>query len=61
MKLCNICKSPKSHTLMNSRLICFRCDELLFDLEIESDDAELTVIEKQRPQEIKEPVRKTLK
>jgi hypothetical protein len=29
---------------MNNRFVCFRCDELLFDIEIESDEAEVSQV-----------------
>lgn len=41
MKKCSVCKKATSTILMNNRFVCFRCDELLFDLEIESDETEV--------------------
>lgn len=46
---------------MNNRLVCFRCDELLFDIELENDDAELVPIDKPKPKEINQVLRKQLK
>jgi len=39
---CSICKIPLSNVLMNNRWVCFKCDELLFDIEIESDQLEMS-------------------
>lgn len=39
---CSVCKSTLSQVLMNNRLVCFKCDELLFDIEIECDEKEIT-------------------
>lgn len=61
MKPCNVCRNSKSQTLMNNQLVCFRCDELLFDLEIESDEAEVLTIPKAKPVKSDQPVRKPLK
>ncbi|NBX76714.1 MAG: hypothetical protein EBQ92_09185 [Proteobacteria bacterium] len=44
MKACSVCKKESSTILMNNRFVCFRCDELLFDIEIESDEAEVTPV-----------------
>ncbi|MFM8269331.1 MAG: hypothetical protein ACKN9V_04005 [Pseudomonadota bacterium] len=41
MKTCSVCKKSSSTILMNNRFVCFGCDELLFDIEIESDEAEV--------------------
>lgn len=41
MSHCSICKKAFSAILMNNRWVCFKCDELLFDIEIESDEAEV--------------------
>jgi len=44
MKTCTVCEKPSSTVVMNNRLVCFRCDELLFDIEIESDEAEVSQV-----------------
>lgn len=40
MRACSICKRNFSGILMNNRWVCFKCDELLFDIEIESEEGE---------------------
>lgn len=37
-KACNICGKPKSQFVMNNKTVCMRCDELLFDIEIECEE-----------------------
>ena len=44
MKTCSVCKKASSTTLMNNRFVCFQCDDLLFDIEIESDEAEVSQV-----------------
>lgn len=39
---CNVCGKPRSKYIMNNKAVCMRCDELLFDLEIECDEPEKT-------------------
>lgn len=41
---CKVCGKPKSKFNLGTKLVCLRCDELLFDLEIECDEE--TPIEK---------------
>ncbi|NBX91985.1 MAG: hypothetical protein EBZ49_07885 [Proteobacteria bacterium] len=48
MHCCSVCKNQTSKVVMNNRFICFRCDELLFDIEIECDEKE-TIQEKTTP------------
>ncbi len=38
MSECKICKKNHSQFHMNNKLVCFSCDELLFDIEIECDE-----------------------
>ena len=38
MKTCKICGKEKSPYILNNRSVCMRCDELVFDVEIECDD-----------------------
>jgi len=42
---CSICKNPLSSVLMNNRWVCLKCDELLFDIEIESDQQEISKVQ----------------
>jgi len=44
MKNCSVCKKPSSVFLLNNKFVCFHCDELLFDIEIESDEAEIALV-----------------
>ncbi len=56
---CKICGKPKSKFHMGSKLVCMKCDELLFDLEIECDEE--APVEKKtaqitpKPTQIKKP------
>lgn len=36
--LCSVCGTEKSHFVMNNKRVCMRCDELLFDIEIECEE-----------------------
>ena len=47
---CTICSKPKSNFVMNNKLVCFRCDELLFDMEIELEETDQTKTETTRLQ-----------
>ena len=38
MKTCKICGNPKSKFILNNRTVCIKCDDLVFDLEIECDE-----------------------
>ncbi len=38
MPTCTVCNKAHSRFLMNNRLVCFACDELTFDIEIEMDE-----------------------
>ncbi len=44
-KTCKICKKVKPGYLMQNKLVCLTCDELLFDMEIELDDTERTLVD----------------
>ncbi len=35
---CRICGEKKSKFILNNKTVCMRCDELLFDLEIECEE-----------------------
>ena len=36
--VCKVCNAPLSSYIMNNKAVCLRCDDLLFDIEIECDD-----------------------
>ncbi len=38
MTVCLVCGSQRSRFVMNNKRVCLKCDELLFDIEIECDD-----------------------
>jgi hypothetical protein len=38
MKTCKVCGNPKSHYVLNNRTVCLKCDDLVFDVEIECDE-----------------------
>lgn len=56
MKDCTVCKKQSSAFLLNNRFVCFHCDELLFDIEIESDEAEVAWIQPRPTAPKSEPV-----
>ncbi len=35
---CNVCQQQRSQYMMNNRFVCLRCDDLLFDIEIECEE-----------------------
>lgn len=35
---CGVCGKARSRFIMNNKTVCLRCDELLFDLEIEGEE-----------------------
>jgi hypothetical protein len=39
---CRICGETKSKYILNNKTVCLRCDELLFDLEIECEETDAT-------------------
>lgn len=43
MSACSVCQKAKSAFVMNNKTVCMRCDELLFDLEIECDEERVVV------------------
>ena len=47
---CTICKREKSSFILEHKLVCLRCDELMFDLqlELEEDSAESAVKSQRR-------------
>ena len=49
MSNCKICNRARSGFLMNNKLVCMRCDELLFDLEIELEEVEVRTSETTKP------------
>ncbi len=38
MPFCKVCQKPLSNYVLNNKPVCLKCDEMLFDMEIESDD-----------------------
>lgn len=38
MSKCGVCQKDHSPFVMNHKRVCLRCDDLLFDIEIESDE-----------------------
>ncbi len=52
---CKICNNELSSFIMNNRLVCLKCDELLFDIEIESGNNDEEQM-KDLPQENKKTV-----
>ena len=41
MSKCTICGESRSPFIMNNKTVCMKCDELLFDIEIECEDGDL--------------------
>lgn len=39
--VCGACGQPRSSYIMNNKPVCLKCDELLFDLEIECEEMEV--------------------
>lgn len=42
---CNVCGNPRSRYVLNNKLVCLKCDDLLFDLEIECEELEKNTTE----------------
>ena len=40
MTYCKVCLKQHSRYLMNNKPVCLECDELLFDVEIETEEFE---------------------
>ncbi len=38
MSKCKVCNNNKTQFLFQNKAVCFKCDELLFDMEIELDE-----------------------
>jgi hypothetical protein len=38
MSKCTVCGEDRSPFVMNNKTVCLKCDELLFDIEIESEE-----------------------
>ena len=38
MNKCTVCDSHRSSYILNNKTVCFRCDDLMFDIEIESEE-----------------------
>lgn len=43
MSECSICRKAKSAFVMNNKTVCMRCDDLLFDLEIECEEERVVI------------------
>lgn len=41
MSNCQICGQSRRGFILNNKAVCLRCDELLFDLEIELEEVEV--------------------
>ncbi len=37
---CGVCGGPRSKFVLNNKRVCLKCDDLLFDLEIECEELE---------------------
>lgn len=59
--VCNICKFPKSSFVMNNKLVCLRCDELMFDIEIECEEIQSPVKIRQERKKIEAAIAETKK
>ena len=42
IRACGACGKPRSPFILNNKTVCLRCDELLFDIEIECDEERTT-------------------
>lgn len=38
MSTCKVCNNNKTQFIFQNKTVCFKCDELLFDMEIELDE-----------------------
>lgn len=45
MSACKICNNSKSFFIFQNKTVCLKCDELLFDMEIELEDEQKEVVE----------------
>lgn len=48
MSVCGVCAKKRSSFLMNNKLVCLACDELLFDIEIETEPEEQSTTRSER-------------
>ena len=53
MSFCKVCTKEHSRFVMNNKPVCLQCDELLFDVEIESE--EFDTLEPKSPSKEKAP------
>lgn len=51
-KSCSVCGKAQSLFVMNNKTVCLRCDELLFDIEIELDEAPVIDTKQERRSDI---------
>lgn len=49
MPTCSVCEKPKSAYLMDNKSVCLRCDELLFDIEIECEEEKKVIPLRETP------------
>lgn len=61
MPTCKVCNKAHSRFLMNNRLVCFSCDELTFDIEIEIDEMDAPAAPKPSPTAERRPAQKRAK
>ena len=40
MSKCTVCGKDRSSYVLNNKTVCLRCDEILFDVEIECEEVE---------------------
>jgi len=40
LSACGVCGKSRSVFVMNNKTVCLKCDELLFDIEIECDESD---------------------
>lgn len=45
--ICTLCSKDKTYYL-DSKLVCLRCDELLFDIEIECEETKVEAVETEK-------------
>ena len=61
MKDCTVCGNPRSAYILNNKTVCLKCDELLFDLEIETDEAPMATTTKREQPVLRKPSTPTIK
>ena len=56
--LCPVCEGPKQGHWLYTKTVCLRCDELLFDIEIEGAEDEVQETEQGASDKLLEPLKK---